>query len=164
MGLELMHLDSVIKGPSLSKDNDKKGKKILSCYACGKPGHIMRNCRSKNKVVQYVNTLITLNREDATIGQDGDPEWVVIPNQVWKPESEEMPWTQEDEDADTPLLGDVEEDTTGYKTSEERRPLIPYPTPTEFLPRGEITSEADVNYLIHEFARQIQPPPQDTKE
>ena len=56
-----MHLNNINhrKGPSkphYKKDKDDKKKKI-NCYACGKEGHIARNCISKNKVKRQLNVL-----------------------------------------------------------------------------------------------------------
>ena len=55
------------KGPA-----NKAGKrgKALMCYACGKPGHMVRDCRSKNKV--YRQQLNALNG-DWNVIKLGDP-------------------------------------------------------------------------------------------
>ena len=60
------------KGPA-----NKAGKrgKALTCYACGKPGHMVRDCRSKNKVHrQQLNTLDgdwnVIKPEDPTSGPE----------------------------------------------------------------------------------------------
>ena len=46
-----MELDAFEKkGQSKGKKQQFRGKKALTCYGCGKPGHIARNCRSKGVV------------------------------------------------------------------------------------------------------------------
>ena len=45
-----MELDTVHhKGRFTKGRNNKKGK-VLKCYACGKLGHMVKDCCSKNKV------------------------------------------------------------------------------------------------------------------
>ena len=59
-GYEPMHLDNLNKGKGPSKPHFKKhkdDKKKINCYACGKEGHIARNCMSKNKVKRQLNVL-----------------------------------------------------------------------------------------------------------
>jgi len=69
-GYEPMHLDNINKGPGKPKFQHDKSKKI-TCYACGKEGHMARDCRSKNKVTRQLNVL----RKD---GNDSDEAWNVI--------------------------------------------------------------------------------------
>ena len=71
MELDALHLTKQHgKGPA-----NKAGKrgKALTCYACGKPGHMVRDCRSKNKVhQQQLNALDgdwnVIEPEDPTSG------------------------------------------------------------------------------------------------
>jgi hypothetical protein len=54
-GYEPMHLD---KGPGKPKcQGNKDSKKDITCYACGKKGHMKRDCRSQGKVVRQLNVL-----------------------------------------------------------------------------------------------------------
>ena len=39
--------------PKGSRKQHKGFKKTLKCYGCGKPGHIAKNCRSKNMVYRF---------------------------------------------------------------------------------------------------------------
>ncbi|EMD85665.1 hypothetical protein COCHEDRAFT_23516 [Bipolaris maydis C5] len=55
-----MHLDNMNQGKGPSKPHHKKNKddkKKINYYACGKEGHIARNCLSKNKVKRHLNVL-----------------------------------------------------------------------------------------------------------
>jgi hypothetical protein len=58
---DCMHIDNMNKGSFKPKEffrgtNDKKGTR--SCYNCGKPGHLARDCRTKkNMVTQQLNAL-----------------------------------------------------------------------------------------------------------
>jgi hypothetical protein len=53
-----MHLDNINKGPGRTKLlHDKGNKKKITCYACGREGHMKRDCRSQGKVVRQLNVL-----------------------------------------------------------------------------------------------------------
>jgi hypothetical protein len=61
-GLQPMQLDNLSKGNKRkSGENKPRGpwksqdKETRTCYTCGKPGHISRNCRSKNQVSRQIN-------------------------------------------------------------------------------------------------------------
>jgi hypothetical protein len=72
-GYEPMHLDNINKGPGKPKfQHDKSKNKKITCYGCGKEGHMARDCRSKNKVVRQLNVL---RREVPNIE---DEAWNVI--------------------------------------------------------------------------------------
>ena len=45
-----MELDAVHHKGKFTKGKNNKKRKALKCYACGKLGHIVRDCCSKNKV------------------------------------------------------------------------------------------------------------------
>lgn len=73
-GYEPMHLDNLNKGPGKPKFQHGKGsKKKITCYACGKEGHIKRDCRSQGKVVRQLNVL-----HRAAPDNDSDEEWNVV--------------------------------------------------------------------------------------
>lgn len=63
------------KGSGNKQRGNKRG--TMKCYACGKPGHMARNCRSKNKVQRpQLNVLtrtegLVVGFEDAHILDDG---------------------------------------------------------------------------------------------
>jgi hypothetical protein len=71
-GLEDMHLDNLNKGPGKPKFQQDKSKKKITCYGCGKEGHMARDCRSKNKVTRQLNVL---RRE---VPNNEDEAWNVI--------------------------------------------------------------------------------------
>ena len=76
-GYEPMHLDNLNKGPGRPKFQDKKQKKKnFNCYACGKPGHMARDCKSQGKVVRQLNVLQPANPHQ-------DEEWSIITRPVY---------------------------------------------------------------------------------
>jgi hypothetical protein len=56
------------------KKKDQKGEP-RSCYNCGKPGHLSRNCHSKNKVTRQLNVLTSSQEEEAE-------EWQVVDHSI----------------------------------------------------------------------------------
>jgi hypothetical protein len=69
-GYEGMHLDNLEKGRFKSKEPGSK--ETRSCYNCGKPGHLSRDCRQKNKVTRQINMLSN------DMDKDADDEWEVV--------------------------------------------------------------------------------------
>ena len=45
-----MELDAVYHKGRFTKGRNNKKEKALKCYVCGKLGHIVKHCCSKNKV------------------------------------------------------------------------------------------------------------------
>jgi hypothetical protein len=86
-GHEEMHLDNINQGKPTTKTyhqektkvwtpkNKESGTETRSCYNCGKPGHLSRNCRSKNKVTRQLNVLTGTQDEEAD-------EWQVISTNI----------------------------------------------------------------------------------
>jgi hypothetical protein len=73
-GPEPMHLDNLNKGPGKLKfSHDKGNKKKFTCYACGKEGHMKRDCRSQGKVIRQLNVI-----RRAAPDNDDTEEWNII--------------------------------------------------------------------------------------
>jgi len=92
-GLEPMHLDNLNKGPDKKPTGKKYDKKSITCYGCGKTGHMKKDCRSKTNIVQRQINMIG---DDANLGED----WDVIPNDA-------------DLNYDSPEEGELYEDSEG---------------------------------------------------
>jgi hypothetical protein len=62
------------------KDNNKsgprpqKGKETWSCYGCGEPGYLAKDCESQNKVIRYINVITRYTPEP----DSDDNDWEVI--------------------------------------------------------------------------------------
>jgi hypothetical protein len=69
-----MELDTLEKGRKGKQGRKQEGakKKNFSCYACGKPGHMARDCRSKGMVPRP--QLNVLERESPTTAESSDEE------------------------------------------------------------------------------------------
>ena len=102
-GPEPMHLDNIVQGKHTPTTQDKKrtfDKKNIECYACGKKGHMSRDCRSKNKVTRQLNTISKGENEPIE-------NWTVI-----SPPQET-----------TPSIEQIFDDTSSLDTDEIRQEL-----------------------------------------
>ena len=64
----------------MKRRNNKKGK-ALKCYACGKLGHMAKDCRSKNKV--HRQQLNTLDRDWNVIKPEDPPGEAQLSLKQW---------------------------------------------------------------------------------
>ena len=120
-----MHLDNINQGKGPSKPHykkDKDDKRKINCYACGKEGHIARNCMSKNKVKRQLNVL----RRKSEL--DDDESWNVItrPEIKYHPDDaevisglEDLTLTTSEDTSEAEPVSDKEYETP----DEEERPL-----------------------------------------
>jgi hypothetical protein len=67
------------------KGNDRKsgsrphdGRETRSCYGCGKPGHLSKDCKSKNKMTRQLNVLTRYTPEP----DSEDNEWEVVNHDI----------------------------------------------------------------------------------
>jgi len=126
-GYEPMHLDNLNKGRGPSKPHYKKGKddkKKINCYACGKEGHMARNCQNKNKVKRQLNVLHQKS------GLDDNESWNVItrPEIKYHPDDKEVISGLEDLTLTTSEDTSEAEPTSDeeYETEEEQLPTTKY--------------------------------------
>jgi hypothetical protein len=122
---DAMQLDNINKGNGFNKDKKQYGKKI-TCYGCGKEGHMARDCRSKNKVIRQLNMM--------TKDNDMDEEWNIVHQPQIQVNTKGIVSGLDDltitttESMDSPV-SDTE--VTKYEKQEqfreEHRPATPYP-------------------------------------
>jgi hypothetical protein len=163
-----MHLDNLNKGSGKPKfPHDKNGKKKFSCYACGKEGHMARDCRSQGKVTRQLNVI-----RRAAPNNDITEEWNVITRPHIKLDVEEdemidgledltitkVEEISSDEDtSDSESLEDMEVteiDQTKFGKmaifKEENRPPTPHATEEQFQ---------TLSYQINELLRYLNKQP-----
>ena len=124
-----MHLDNINhggnrqqqgRGHGPKKDAQKKqnGPETRSCYSCGKPGHLSKNCRSKNKVIRQVNMIQTSGNEE---------EWeVVTPPESEIADPEPSPPNSDDEDLLETMISKVRQQPAYIMTPREQAQLDQY--------------------------------------
>jgi hypothetical protein len=167
-GPEPMHLDNLNKGPGKPKfSHDKGNKKKFTCYACGKEGHMKRDCRSQGKVTRQLNVIRrTVPNNDLT------EEWNVItrPHIKLDVEEDEMidgledltitkveELSSDEDTSDSESLEDMEVteiDQTKFGKmaifKEENRPPTPHATEEQFQ---------TLSYQINELLRYLNKQP-----
>ena len=71
MPMELDFMRKKKQQPKGSRKQHKGFKKALKCYGCGKPGHIAKNCRSKNMVYRFqLNVMQRVSTEGLNSGDN----------------------------------------------------------------------------------------------
>ena len=113
------------KGPGFRKPNTRisdgtrhQGTETRTCFTCGKPGHIARNCRSKNKVIRQLNVLTVPTKEIE------DEEWTItdaINDLTLDDES------GSESSTDSRLYEDTEEEQSEAADEEVKRTPTPHP-------------------------------------
>lgn len=134
------------------KYNDKK-KKTFECYACGKPGHIARNCRSKGLVPQQP-ALMMMRREGSAIIDSDDETYVNVTDGESESDYEDL-GTQVDPDVipggDGPGIDRNESpETTASSQSQNEEEYL---RQRETIPRA--FREA-FNYAFHQGIKELQ--------
>ena len=143
MELDAIHATEPRKGKGYGK---KKGGKKTTCYTCGKPGHIARNCRSKGLVPR---AQLNVMRE---LPEEPHPGWRVSEWEASGEGLQDPPPYDEWQLAGSELLAtDFEEDAVHVD-----------PGQPELTPNGstdeEYTPSPDTEQLLTEVADLIEEP------
>ena len=147
MDLDNLEMGNKRKG-NPSKQASKEGrpfrKENRSCYNCGKPGHIAKNCRS-NKVVRQLNVLTIKGPEDAYDGGAYDDEWEILEPMEELGLQDAPADSEATGSPDSRLYEDAVEDHDSDK--ENRPPRSPTPHPAS-LKREDANAVNVWKYLV----------------
>jgi Retrotransposon gag protein/Zinc knuckle len=115
----------------------RQGTGTRTCFACGKPGHLAKDCRSKNKVIRQLNVL---SIEDA---ETTDEEWEVVTT------IKGLQINSNSDSQDERLYEDEGEETDVETLAPIRRVPTPHPNArlkdNPMSPEYEIAKELDPN-------------------